>query len=169
MYDLAVPGYMSEPELQQIEQWASLVPPGGVIVEVGSFKGRSSVAWAASCDPSVTVYCIDSFRDGLYPEFLKNTEQLTNIQAIVGKSPQVARYENSDIDIFFLDASHSGPAISQHISYYLPKIKKGGLFCGHDYYKNNRYPDIISNVKFLEDLLKQPVTLHSGSLWSFRI
>jgi len=69
-YNLSIPGQITERELWAIETLAKFVPPGGIIVEVGSFLGLSSCAWAKSVHPSVTVYCIDPW-DGNTPA---NTE-----------------------------------------------------------------------------------------------
>jgi len=174
MYDLNIEGIMLESELIQIKNWAESVPANGVIVEVGSFLGRSSVAWASSCDPSVTVYCIDIFNigDNHYEIFKKNTGNLKNIIPIKGKSPHDIMYLEIPIDIFFLDADHKNPSDLDNIEYFLPFIKKGGLLCGHDYTPGSGsiLPDIEKNIKLLEKRLDQPVTLYpSTSLWSFNI
>jgi len=187
MYDLSIEGWMSEEELKQIEIWASSVPPDGVIVEVGSFKGRSTVAWATACHPSVTVYAIDKFHDSrrgdFYNEFLSNTSHLKNIKPLRGETPKKVKYEGTPIDVFFLDAAHVNPTDTIIINYYLPFIKKGGILCGHDYYDKSMFDlDFITtydvkyfsavnaNVKFLEVLLKKEVTLYRNTtLWSFAI
>lgn len=58
-YNLQIPGWMSELQLQVIERLAQKAKPGGTIVEVGSLYGRSAWCWAKSCDPTVSVYAID--------------------------------------------------------------------------------------------------------------
>jgi hypothetical protein len=52
---------MNRAELELIARTAAEVRPRGVIVEIGSFAGRSSVHWAANSDPTVAVYCMDPF------------------------------------------------------------------------------------------------------------
>ena len=59
MYNLDIPGWMPECQLQVIEKLAAKIPSESVMVEVGSYCGRSAYCWAKSVDPSVTVYCID--------------------------------------------------------------------------------------------------------------
>jgi predicted O-methyltransferase YrrM len=154
MYDLTIEGWMSEEELKQIELWSTSVPLGGIIVEVGSYKGRSAIAWAGSCDPSVTLYCYDYFENDngdYYHEFLENTKNLMNIKSFKGSSPKQVSYTGSPIDIFFLDASHSGIQLTRLINHHLPLIKKGGMFCGHDY--TSVWPGVVASVNFLEELL----------------
>lgn len=172
MYDLTVEGWMSEEELKQIEIWAAGVSPGGVIVEVGTYKGRSAIAWASSCNPSVTLYCYDRFENedvDCHQEFLENTKHLTNMKSFKGSCPKQVKYTGAPIDIFFLDASHGdGMQLTRLINHHLPLMKKGSIFCGHDY--TNACPAVMASVNFLEELLGEEVTLYPNtSLWSFRI
>ena len=176
MYDLTISGYMSEIELQCIERWASEVPENGVIVEVGSLFGRSAVAWAKSCDPSVTVYCVDSFYDpktdiDFYDEFLENTKDIPNIISVMAACPwfKYSRHIHKKADVFFLDALHINPNDWDNILFGLRNINSGGLLCGHDYGVAD-WPDVTENVKKLEEMLETPVTLYPWtSLWSFVI
>lgn len=163
--DISVTGFMAPEELEQIARWAKEVPENGVIVEVGSYMGRSACAWAMA-DPTVKIYCIDYFEH--MDEFINNTAHYTNIIPIIGNSPDI-QYPGDMIDIFFLDAAHTNPSDILNIEYFLPLIKPGGLLCGHDY-GDARYPDIMINIKMLEERLNQKVTHHpKTSLYSFRI
>ena len=171
MYNLNIDGFMEEFELIQLAKWAEEVPKDGIIVEVGSYKGRSSYAWAKSCDPSVTVYCCDRFDDS-EDEFKLNTKDIPNIIPIKGNIPyDMGGWIPRPIDVFFLDGAHKNPEDIDAINYFLPLIKKGGIICGHDYYPIERHtPDIINNVRMLEERLNQPVFHPSGtSLWMFTV
>lgn len=174
MYDLSIPGYMPEQDLIYISELAAQVPKNGVIVELGSHKGRSAVAWAASCDPSVTVYCIDTFfsldmdEPAFFEEFKENTKQYDNIIPIVGWSPVGMNFSKIPIDLFFNDGAHSNPYDWNNIQYFLQFIKPGGLLVGHDH--ESSWPDIIENVQRLEQMLNQPVTTYpNSSIYLFRI
>lgn len=177
-YDLNIPGHMTEEELTQIEYLATLVPENGAIVEIGSLYGRSAVAWAQSCRPSVTVYCVDSFYDILvndpgrnfFDEFLKHTQHIPNIIPIRAISPYIFETKLPDIqfDLVFLDAIHTNPYDIDNIRYFLPKIKSGGILCGHDYLPC--WPDVMQNVHTLEEELGTTAQLIPGtSLWRFDI
>ena len=173
MYDMTINGHMDETELQVIERWANAVPEGGVIVEVGTLFGRSAVAWAKSCDPSVKVYCVDAFYDAkedidFYDEFHENTKNIDNIHPVVHVCPyfKYSKYIGDPADVFFIDAAHSNPNDWHIILYGLRHLKSGGLLCGHDYSPD--WPDVVENVKQLEQMLGKPVTLYADtSLWSF--
>lgn len=175
-YRLDIFGFMAENELQQISKWAESVPSNGVIVEVGSFLGRSSTCWAMSSDPSVTIYCVDDYgthdiNGQLYDGdelFTKNMMSFPNIIKVKGCSPYEITYTGNEIDIFFLDAGHSNPSDIDTINYFLPYIKNGGLLCGHDYFEG--FDDVKQNISDLETRLNQRVTVYeSTSLWSFKI
>jgi hypothetical protein len=168
MFNLEIPGFMLEQELNQIEKWASEVPENGVIMEVGSFYGRSAYAWAKSCHPSVNVYCVDPFYHRSLDEFRKNTKDIPNIHPIVAVCPlfEYSRYVDKLADIFFIDTAHTNPGDWDIIQYGLKNLKSGGLLCGHDY--STDWPDVVENVKKLEDMLGQNATLYpETSLWSF--
>ena len=168
MYNLDIPGWMAKSELQVIKNLASQVPSGGVIVELGSLRGRSAYAWATSCVDNVVVYCFDKFDGDFYEDFLENTKECKNIIAVKGECPYTSEYDGPPIDIFFLDGSHTNPQDIDAINYFLPHMKSGGIFCGHDYRKH--FPDVLANVARLEQLLTQKVTLFPGTtIWAFRI
>ncbi len=47
---------------------------------------------------------------------------------------------NESFDFVFLDADHSYKGCSADIKVWAPKVKRGGLLCGHDY-ENPKFPD----------------------------
>ena len=169
MYNLDIDGWMMETELQEIERLAAEVPANGLIVEVGCLYGRSTYAWAKSCDPSVKVLVIDSFNEEHQrAKFDANTAGIENIEVIFGRAPNQMIYPGHMIDLLFIDASHLNPNDIDIIEYFLPFIKSGGILSGHDYLLE--YPDVITNVRILEERLNQKVTNALGtSIWAFRV
>lgn len=174
-YRTDIKGWMFEPELKTIEQLARLVEPVGVIVEVGSFCGKSTVAWAMTCDPSVTIYCFDPFYERIedhegimcntWQEFQNNTREFQNVIPIRGLTPSQGRYTDPrPIDIFFIDASHYNPSDAEIIDHFLPFVKSGGIVAGHDYslYGSGEplaFPDVNYNVHRLEEMFNQKATV----------
>lgn len=168
MYDLSIPGYMYEAELAVISEIAKHVPENGIIVELGSYKGRSAVAWASSCHPSVKVYCVDLFaaldmsEPDFFEEFKENTKHLPNIIPIRGLAPVLIDYPEYPIDVFFNDGTHHNPYDWNNIQYFRKFVKPGGLIMGHDYDKVN-WPDVVVNAHRLESELSNPLTLYTDT------
>jgi len=172
-YNLNVKGHMYKEELQLIEKLASTKGPNSTIVEVGTFCGRSAIAWALSSDPSTNVLCFDPFWEHLdfegepcntWEEFQENTKDIKNIRACRGLVDKDIWYtEPNKIDIFFIDATHENPVDWDIIYYFLPFIKSGGIVAGHDYtpYGSGKtansiaWPDVNFNVHRLEEMFDQ--------------
>ena len=189
----SVPGLSSNKDIDIVYEWARTVPENGVIVELGSFFGRTAVAFAEGANPSVKIYCIDYFdewrshlRDNDAPggsfweldkvydkeqEFLKNTKDYKNIVPLKLKEGQmVYPYNKEPIDILFIDALHKNPSDIANIMFFKKFVKQGGMICGHDYYEDNRFPDVGINIKILEKMFNTTVTLYKwSSMWSIRI
>jgi hypothetical protein len=196
-YRNQVLGWLSHSEQHIISLLAKKVQPLGVIVELGSFLGKSSVAWADNADKTVTIYCIDVFprnwksnTSAYYKnetpepnieydtltEFIKNTSKYPNIKMIQGFSPNRFDQQNkllfdsiTGIDLFFLDAYHRNPNDWDNIIHFLPKINSKGIICGHDY-NHKDYPDVKTNVERLETMLGiKPTIYQNSSIWSFQL
>lgn len=169
MYNLDIPGWMMEVELREIERLAAQVPANGLIVEIGSYYGRSTYAWAKSCDPSVKVLAIDQFFEkDQRKQFDLYTAGIENIEVIHGVMPQDNVYPGHMIDLLFIDTTHKNPNDMDIIQYFLPFIKPGGILSGHDYYET--FPDVITNVRILEERFNQQVMNPQGtSIWAFRV
>ncbi len=191
-YDTSILGWMSEYDLIAIEQLSSMVPADGIIVEVGSLCGKSAIAMAMT-NSTAKIYCIDVFpgqtrlnRLGTnylgvgYPEpqsyhnineiFDQNVKKFSNIVKIKGHSPRdIMNIDFGQIDMFFLDADHTNPNDWENIEHFLPMIKKGGIISGHDYLPD-QFPDVVENVKRLEEILETKATFYKrSSMWSIII
>jgi len=74
------------------------------------------------------------------------------ITVIIGDSKESAAYiPDNYLDICFLDADHRYDDTNKNIKAYLPKIKAGGILCGHDCEDirlANTFPDNALNVDY---------------------
>lgn len=189
-YNRSIVGWMPVAELEVIEKLAQLPPENGHILEIGALAGRSSVCFAMSCKPGVTVTCVDLFDThtvnhglsdeavainnfpirgqsyDLYKEFTNNTKELSNIRMIRGNSPAGINYDGTHIDLLFIDAEHRNPSDWNNIVFYSQFMSVGGYISGHDYNKPTQFPDIIENVTRLERIFNTKViTFESSSIW----
>lgn len=119
------------------------------IAEVGSYKGKSAKAMAWEC--SGKIVCVDSFHDpiretgengnevkatfeqNLRTELENGKVTLAQFTSIAGAEFCKTAYGCVPFDMIFLDASHDRENVRKDLEAWLPLLKPGGLFCGHDY------------------------------------
>ena len=77
----------------------------------------------------------------------------------------VEMFPDNYFDLIFIDADHSYEAVMADIKAWLPKMKKGGLFTGHDYYEKK--PGVIQAVD--EFFGKGNVTVTEAAVWIWRV
>lgn len=141
-----IEGWMRWPEIKFLYNQAKL---HDTIVEVGSFKGRSSHAllmgalkgkegtvtcvdtWLGSTDPKDATYTIAKQED-LYAAFMKNVGFIRGLKVNRKSSVEAAKdYEDNSIDFVFIDAGHDFTSVTDDILSWSPKCKK--ILAGHDY------------------------------------
>jgi len=127
-------------------------PSNPKFLEVGSWKGRSSCYLAAIAKVrGGHLTCIDHWQgslssiggseivDGglnLYEEFLSNLTQrglreyITPLKMSSEEASLLIPDESQDL--IFIDADHLYPSIKRDLELWFPKVKTGGIFCGHD-------------------------------------
>jgi predicted O-methyltransferase YrrM len=59
-----VEGWLTAAQAERLHARAAAVPPGGRIVEIGSFRGRSTIVLARAADPDAEVVAIDPHAGG---------------------------------------------------------------------------------------------------------
>ncbi|MCB1712526.1 MAG: class I SAM-dependent methyltransferase [Candidatus Riesia sp.] len=161
------------------------VKRGGHVVEVGSWKGKSAFIWASVCkEKSAWLTCIDTFSGiedinsepnlhGTYKEAfsdpkaffennIKNNLEGLPVSYIKGLSREKHKeVRDGTIDICFIDADHKYPEVVRDIKNFLPKVKKGGILCGHDYEEDP------GDVKRAVDEIFSPIEVKS-TIWIYK-
>lgn len=114
------------------------------IVEIGSWKGRSTHALLSGCVDG-QVWAIDHFKgnpgddceqeaknEDINLAFRTNLAGFVNYSLLVGNSVEISqRFADASVDMVFIDATHTYDAVSADLRAWLPKAKK--IICGHDY------------------------------------
>ena len=115
------------------------------IVEVGSWKGRSTHALLSGCTGRVVA--VDTFlgspsemagahgearAGGILAAFTANVGHFANLQICPMSSVQAAgSFPDASVDMVFVDGEHTCDAVTADITAWLPKCKR--LLCGHDW------------------------------------
>lgn len=126
---------------------------GSRFVEVGSWKGKSSAFMCveiANSGKDIEFFCVDTWAgsiehqnfkdlDKLYFTFLDNMRPLESLYFPLKLSSKEAykKFKDESLDFVFIDASHEYEDVLEDLKIWFPKVKKGGVFAGHDCYPNN--------------------------------
>lgn len=75
------------------------------------------------------------------------------------------RIKDEHLDFCFLDADHSYKGVSEDIEAWLPKVRKGGILCGHDY----DHPDQGAVKEAVHDLLGDDILATTNRTWVYEV
>jgi len=136
-----IQGWMSEGEQQWLYTQAKKMRS---IVEIGSWKGRSTHALCSGCKG--TVYAVDTWKGSraeltsahkeaterdIFVDFKANLAGFKNLNPIRKASSEAhGLFEPKSIDMVFIDGSHLYEDVLADITLWLPKTRR--LICGHD-------------------------------------
>jgi hypothetical protein len=130
------------------EHWlfraARSLPNGATIVEIGSFKGRSTCCLAYGCrGTKKRVFAVDTFdgndvdfhRRAFFEEFWHNIQECNltpYVTPVQGRSSQVAEGWQRPIHLLFIDGSHQYEAVLADFYGFFPYVVPGGTVALHD-------------------------------------
>lgn len=153
-----------------------------MVVEVGSWFGRSAWVLAYAVGPSGFVRCVDPcvpqsvgnatlyertmqrlHLEALVKSFTDDDEAAV-VSLVIDFSPDNAgEFPDDALDMVWLDGDHSFDTVSQEIDAWSAKLKRGGILCGHDYGET-----MCPDVKKAVDESGLDFSL-CGSVWSARV
>lgn len=128
---------------------ASVLKPHSTVVEIGSFKGKSTACFALGSRPSTKIFSIDTFggngrdfKEGIqftgssfYRDFIHNikaAKAITRVKPLVGFSSEIGLTWNKPIDLLYIDGSHIYEDVKRDVELFFPWVKQGGLVLLHD-------------------------------------
>jgi len=163
-----IPGWFDYAALYDYE--LARVPPGGTIVELGCWQGRSTAYLAqrirdtrpdvlrffavdhgfGNADKSADVCSpgLDAAGGnvaGLLVQNLRACGVLEYAYPLIVTGDRASRlFADESIDFVFVDANHTKESVRQDLEAWWPKIKPGGTLAGHDY--DRHWPDVVAAV-----------------------
>ena len=151
-------------------------------VEIGIFFGINAYHILKTFDIKL-LYLVDPFTDETTETAMpekklkgKNAENIARsllekynekIQIITKFSWDAVNEIPNNLDFVYIDGDHGEKTVTKDLKLYYPKVKKGGIFGGHDYVAD-RYPDLMvkSSVdKFFKDKLEEVKTGGARDWW----
>lgn len=134
------------------EELVKIFKPSGNAIEIGVQQGVFAKHIIENCS-NLKLYLLDCWNqqsnsvyqdkcnldNNIQAQFLINTisnisNSFNNIRIIKGYSDEfVDSFKDNFFDFIYIDANHAYESVRNDLIKWFPKVKKGGLFSGHDY------------------------------------
>ena len=119
------------------------------IVEVGTYRGQFA-KHLHSTNPN-KLYLVDpwkKFGKDVFPDYTQYEQDKWDLLyesvkakfnydnvTIIRKTSEEAinMFEDNSIDLVYIDGNYTFDFVKMDLNLWLPKVKKGGMLCGHDY------------------------------------
>ena len=144
------------------------------IVEVGSWKGKSTFALCLGCPG--TVYAVDHFKGSrderdknhkealttnIFEVFLENVGHFKNLKTWKMDSLQAAGYfDDKSVDMVFIDAGHTYKEVRDDLRAWMPKAVK--LLCGHDGDESSPVRKVLNDFNVNYEII-------AGTIWQVKL
>jgi predicted O-methyltransferase YrrM len=140
-----VEGWFLRDEAITLESYAKLVSPPATIVEIGSYRGRSTIVLAQACPGDVMVYAIDPhiMNDGdpfpfgnddrrVFSENILAAQVADKVCPVNLESHAVAQIWNKPVGLLFVDGQHSYEGVRRDLDGWVPRVVDDGIIAAHD-------------------------------------
>jgi predicted O-methyltransferase YrrM len=132
-----IPGWLTDEEGEALYELARGCDGAGVIVEIGSWKGKSTVCLGlgSRAGNSVPVYAIDPHADHRFGDFKTNIERAglaDLVRPLASLSQAAADGFDEAIALLFVDGSHEYDLVLEDFEKWVPKVVDGGWVAFHD-------------------------------------
>jgi MMP 1-O-methyltransferase len=132
-----VPGWLTDEEGEALYELAKRCTGRGVIVEIGSWKGKSTICLGlgSRAGSGVPIFAIDPHADYRFGDFKTNVERagIGDLVTPVASLSQAAADEFEEpIALLFVDGSHEYDLVLEDFEKWVPKVVDGGWVAFHD-------------------------------------
>lgn len=158
--------------------------------EVGVHRGEMSHK-LFKLIPHLRLYMIDIWSEEAYPEqdktsasekgqrnykFQWQANMAAATKAVKGRKATIIRsdslsaaerFEDGYFHFVFLDADHSKTAMLKDIPAWMPKVRKGGYICGHDYELTSRRKFGVRDA--VDEIFGDRVQTGDGGTWFVKL
>lgn len=141
-------GWLTKAEGFLLYRLAKKVQAGNVIVEVGSWKGKSTICLGSGSQEGnkVTIFAIDPHVGSsehqrmfgevdTFEEFKQNLQRAglaELVKPIRDTSENAAKNFNQRIEFIFIDGAHEYSSVKSDLKLWFPKVINGGTLAFHD-------------------------------------
>jgi len=148
-----IPGWLQDDQEKWLFKSARALPDGANLVEIGSFKGRSTCCLGFGCKGSrKRIFAVDTFNGNdsdfherdFFAEFWRNIESCglsSYVGPVKGLSHEVAKKWKTPIDFLFIDGSHQYDDVLADFDGFFPYVVPGGLIAFHDV--DETWPEVL--------------------------
>jgi len=180
-------GWFSPGDIAAYESLYDQLAAGSSVAELGVWQGRSLCSVAdVILRKNLKIHAVDTFRgtpgeldivhdcdSKLRQRFESNLVRFGIADRVVihvGSTERIAQdMAAGSLHLVFIDADHSYETVLADIKAWLPKVKAGGVLCGHDY--NPPGQDHAGVKQAVDELIgrQKVVVFPNSSLWAHRI
>ncbi|MBD0291741.1 MAG: class I SAM-dependent methyltransferase [Thermoleophilia bacterium] len=132
-----LPGWLTYEEGETLYRLARMCTGRGVIVEIGSWRGKSTICLGLGSKEGnrVPVYAVDRHTEGTFRDFRENVEAAgiaELVRPVRGLSQDVAVDFTEPIELLFIDGAHQYELVKADWERWVPKVVEDGFVVMHD-------------------------------------
>lgn len=118
---------------EALYKYASQVPEGGWIIDIGTAAGGSAFIMGLASKPSVLLNTIDPNFNENVPRNIKEFGLEEKVIYVQSTSADFSKLLKEDsVDMLFIDGVHNYDGVMDDFNNYYQKVKKGGIIAFHD-------------------------------------
>jgi predicted O-methyltransferase YrrM len=146
-----IEGWLSDDQAERLAHAASEIEPGGRIVEIGSFRGRSTIVLAQAAPDGVEVIAIDPHAgtdrgpqeietspvtgESDHERFIANLERAgvrQRVRHVRSFSQDALAEVSGEVDLLYVDGAHRYRPARDDIAHWGSRVRPGGTMLIHD-------------------------------------
>ncbi|MGH2994800.1 MAG: class I SAM-dependent methyltransferase [Gaiellaceae bacterium] len=132
-----LPGWLTHEEGETLYRLAKACTGRGVIVEIGSWRGKSTtcLGLGSKAGNRVPVYAVDPHAKHTFADFRRNIEAAgisDLVTPVPGRSQELAAGFQEPIELLFIDGAHQYELVRDDFDHWVPKVVEGGVVAMHD-------------------------------------